>query len=180
MKNIISSESVQNKTKMTCIDRYGFEFATQTKEVQDKIYKTKKKNHTVNSSKIEQNMYIMLVEYFGENDVIHQYKKDDRYPFVCDFYIKSLDLFIELNASWTHGGHWFGTSLNDQNTLKEWLVKAENSTYYKAAIQTWTIRDVKKKQTAIDNNLNYVVFWKNDLPDFLEWINSENLVLNNI
>ena len=30
--------------------------------------------------------------------------KYDRYPFACDFYISSLDLFIECNYHWTHGG----------------------------------------------------------------------------
>lgn len=182
MSDIISSDSVQHKTKMTSLQRYGVESPAQTKSVQDKIYKTKKKNHTVNSSKSEIKMYQCLVQYFGKENVIHQYKNDNRYPFVCDFYIKSIDLFIELNASWTHGKHWFDNNADsDINKLKLWVEKVENgSDYYASAIDTWTRRDVEKRRIAIKNNLNYVVFWKNDLSDFKQWLEADELVLNNI
>lgn len=183
MSQIISSDEVQIKMQQTSLERYGVLHPTQTKAVQDKIYHTKKKNHTVNSSKIEQKMYELLCDKFGGANVIHQYKHDERYPFICDFYITSLDLFIELNASWTHGGHWFDASdKDDTQVLNLWYEKAENmpSAYYRAAIETWTVRDVKKRQIALVNNLNYVVFWKNDLSDFIEWINSAELLLNNI
>lgn len=179
MSDIISSDEVQEKMQQTSLKRYGRKFATQTKVVQDKIYRTKKKNHTVNSSKIEVTMYQLLVHRFGENNVIHQYKCD-KYPFQCDFYIKSLDLFIELNAHWSHGKHWFGSDDGDENKLLMWKDKANVSHYYREAIVTWTVRDVKKRQIAIDNHLNYVVFWKNDLSDFKEWIESDELLLNNI
>lgn len=54
------------------------------------------------------------------------------------------------------------------------------SDYYKEAICTWTVRDVRKRQAAIDNHLNYVVFWKNDLSDFKQWLEADELILNNI
>ena len=182
MHNIISSREVQEKTKQTSLPRYGVEFPVQTKAVQNKIYRTKKKNHTVNSSKSEEYMYDLLVSRFGEDDIEHQYKHDNRYPFVCDFYIKSLDLFIELNAHWSHGGHWFGGNADDLSVLNKWWSKVhcDGSSYYRDAIETWTIRDVKKRITAIENNLNYVVFWNNDLSDFKQWLESDELVLNNI
>lgn len=180
MREIISSDEVQSKMKSTSFKRYGVEFPTKTKAIQDKIYKTKKKNHTVNSSKSEEHMYALLVERFGKNDVDHQYKYDSRYPFVCDFYVKSLDLFIELNAHWSHGGHWFDSNSTDMQILSRWQVKAKNSNYYQCAIDTWTIRDIEKRKMAVKNRLNYVVFWKNDLSDFIDWIESEPLVLNNI
>lgn len=179
MHDIIASDEVQEKMQQTSLKRYGTRFATQTKAVQDKIYWTKKKNHTVNSSKSEIRMYCLLVHKFGEDNVVHQYKCD-KYPFQCDFYVKPLDLFIELNAHWSHGKHWFGSDDDDKNKLSIWNNKAEISYYYKDAIMTWTVRDVKKRQVAIDNHLNYVVFWKNDLSDFKEWLNADKLVLNNI
>lgn len=39
--------------------------------------------------------------------------------------------------------------------------------FYKSAIKTWVESDVKKKNTAKQNNLNYIVFWK--LSDFDIW-----------
>lgn len=68
---------------------------------------TKRKHGTFNTSEPEQLTYELLIKTFGENDVIRQYNNDSRYPFSVDFYIKSLDLFIECNYSWTHKGHWY-------------------------------------------------------------------------
>lgn len=74
MQDIISSDEVQNKTQTTNLAKYGVLFPTRLKVVQDKIYKTKKKNHTVNSSKAEIIAYDVLCNKFGKDDVIHQYK----------------------------------------------------------------------------------------------------------
>lgn len=62
-------------------------------------------------------MYTLLCNIFNVDDIIRQYS-DNRYPFCCDFYLKSLDLFIELNFHWTHGGHPFDeNSQADQEKL---------------------------------------------------------------
>ena len=178
MHDIISSNEVQEKTKATSLQKYGVISPVQTKAVKDKIYMSKKKNHTVNSSKVEAKMYDLLVKRFGINDVIYQYKCNDVYPFICDFYIKSLNLFIELNAHWSHGKHWFDkTNLDDVATLAVWKEKAKNSAYYRVAIRVWTEYDLLKRQTAVTNNLNYVVFWDNNLADFMQWLNSDELQL---
>lgn len=122
-----------------------------------KEFETKRKNGTFNASKPEEECYEMICKQFGKDDVIRQYHSG-KYPFNCDFYIKSRDLYIECNFSWTHGGHWFDAeSEEDQAKLQKW--KDKGTKYYNNAIQTWTIRDVLKRQTAIANNLNYVVFW---------------------
>lgn len=62
--------------------------------------------------------------------------------------------------------------------LNEWKQRAKlkGSHYYYAAIDTWTKRDVLKLQTAIDNDLNYLVFWRNDLQDVRDWLKSHNLL----
>ena len=126
-------------------------------------------------------MYLLLIDVFGEHDVIRQYK-DPRYPYCCDFYIKSLDLFIELNATWLHGGHWFNDiNESDLNKLTRWSNKVQQgSKFYQVAIDVWTVRDVNKRLTALKNNLNYVVFWCTDLSDFKAWLYSDKLKLNNI
>ena len=36
------------------------------------------------------------------NDVIRSYSTD-KYPYNCDFYIPSKDVYIECNFHWTHG-----------------------------------------------------------------------------
>lgn len=178
VREVISSDVVQDKTKATCLAKYGIDRPVKLKSVQDKIYRSKKKNHTVNSSKAEIKVNDILINRFGKNDVVHFYK-DSRYPFCCDFYVKSLDLFIELNLHWSHGYHWYDSD-RDSDVLRIWQERAVTSDYYKEAIYTWTVRDVKKRETALANNLNYVVFWKNDLSDFKQWLEADELILSNI
>ena len=120
-------------------------------------------------SKTTLTVYDALVHKFGSDNVFVEYKSDV-YPFYCDFYIKSYDLYIELNLHFTHGYHWFDSSCQaDIDLLNVWKEKSANSRYYLSCIYIWTVSDVLKKKTAIDNNLNYVVFWKSDLSDFYDW-----------
>ena len=103
-------------------------------------------------------------------DVINQYRDKYRYPFNCDFYIPSLDLFIECQYSWTHEGHPYNKE-NDKEKLELWKEKAKISKYYQNAINTWTIRDVNKREIANKNNLNYLEFFS--YKDFLEWFENQ-------
>ena len=53
-----------------------------------------------NSFKIDM---IKLILFFDRDDIIRQYIDLQKYPFNCDFYIKSKDLFIEYQGHQTHG-----------------------------------------------------------------------------
>ena len=129
------------------------------KEILAKAYKTKKLNKSFNTSTPEDIYYKKLSDRYGIDNVLRQYK-DDRYPFACDFYIKTLDLFIELNFSWTHGGHKFNeANAADIAKLSAWKEKATTSKYYEKAIDTWVRLDIKKFETAKKNNLNYKVYY---------------------
>lgn len=124
-----------------------------------KQYLTRKKNNSFNISKEEENFYNKLLEENKTKTIYRQYK-DKRYPFYCDFYIKEDDLFIEFNNHWTHGYKPYDPNDEEcQKRLLEWQEKAKTSQFYKNAIETWTIRDVKKLQTAKNNNLNYKVVY---------------------
>lgn len=116
-------------------------------------------NNSFNRSIPEDRYYEELVKKYGEDDVVRWYS-DERYPFVCDFYIPSEDLFIELNRHWTHGGHPFDElNVDDISKLEIWEELAKSSKYYKNAIYVWTELDVKKSKTAKDKNLNYKVIY---------------------
>lgn len=125
-----------------------------------KQYLTRKKNNTFNTSNSEERLYEHLLNEYNHKTILKQYKDSKRYPFYCDFYIKEDDLFIELNVHWTHGGRPYDPNDSEcQRQLLEWQEKAKTSQFYKNAIETWTIRDVKKAQTAKENNLNYLVIY---------------------
>ena len=169
----------REKMRASLTKRYGVPYVVFTDEqradILRKSWQTKRRNGTFNTSKPETTLYSLLCDVFGKEDVLRQYNNDPRYPFYCDFYIKSLDLFIELNAHWSHGERWFNEhDENDLAVLKKWQEKAEQkgSYYYQQAIDIWTKRDPMKRKTAEDNHLNYVVFWRQDLSDAREYLSS--------
>ena len=99
--------------------------------------------------------------------MLTQYKSE-KYPFNCDFYIPERELYIEFQWTWTHGKHPFSESQEDLEILTKWKLK--NTEYYNNAIEVWTKRDVLKRQTAIQNNLNWLEFFT--FEDFSQWYNS--------
>ena len=172
----LASKDVRDKTKQTNYERYGAKTWSNTDEgkiamstyLQEKIINTKRKNGTINDSQPERDAYGLLVQKFGRDDVFPQYCSE-RYPYNCDFYVESLDVFIELNLYWMHGGHWFDMNDDaDLEKLQAWLSSDKPS--YERAIYIWTQNDLDKRNTALQNNLNYVVFWNQDLSDFKKWL----------
>ena len=161
------NREVREKIEQTNLIKYGFKNPMQNENVVSKVIKTKRENNTFNTSKPQEKMKEELLKIYP--DLKTEYNKDERYPFCCDFYIPSRDLFIELNGFWTHGGHWFNKN-NKKDLEKLKKRKNKNKESYNNAIKTWTISDPLKKETAIINNLNYIVFWDNDLKDFYKWI----------
>lgn len=141
--------------KLTKFLKYG----NSTYNNPEKNTQTKRKNGTFNTSSQEAIVYMMLCQKFGKDNVIWQFKSE-KYPFMCDFYLKQFDLYIECNFSWTHGGCAFNENKNSCiEKLNKWKEKAKTSKFYQNAIETWTVRDIKKISTAKKNNLNYLVFW---------------------
>lgn len=125
-----------------------------------KEYLTRKKNNSFNTSKPENDLYEQLLRENENKTIYRNYKDADRYPFYCDFYIVEDDLFIELNAHWTHGGKPFDASDPEcLSKLSEWVEKSKTSKFYENAIQTWTVRDVEKRKCAEKNKLNYKVVY---------------------
>ena len=119
-------------------------------------------NNSYNTSKPEDDIYKLLCLSFGSNNVKRNYRDVYRYNHRCDFYIVPLDLFIELNLHWTHGGKPFDPNDEEcQKKLALWQEKAKVSKYYASAIYTWTQLDVKKFEDARKNNLKYLVVYPN-------------------
>ena len=153
----IASPEIQVKKEKTCLYRYGVKSALQSPEImkkklnttlqrygvpfysnKEKEFATKKRNNSYlkHKSKYEQVIEKSLLEKYSPEDIIYQYR-DNNYPFVADFYIKSIDTYIEVNGNWTHGPHPFNAnSKNDVELLDKWKEKAKTSKYYQNAIYT--------------------------------------------
>ena len=164
----LQSEFIQNKIKRILIYNYNVDNPWKCKEFQQKAHETKKKNGSYGKSNEEDYVYSILVDIYGKDNVKRQYKSE-LYPFACDFYIISKNLYIEYNGMWTHGHIPYIGSKENEIQLKKWKQKAVTSDYYNSAIVTWTISDVKKRNTAKENNLNYIELW--DLNDVKKYFN---------
>lgn len=108
----------------------------------------------------EDRVYELLLLKFPKRDVIRQYRSLE-YPFPCDFYIKSLDLYIEYNPGPRHNRRPFNPRLKEHREELELLkYKTLNeSRWYEGVIRTWTQRDPLKRKTAKQNNLNWIEFF---------------------
>ena len=137
-------------------------------QILQKRNETKRQNNSFHISKPE-----LLVKQFLEqvfSDVQYQHISKE-YPFNCDFYVPSLDLYIECHFNWTHGGRPFNE--NDESCIEQlnaWKEKAKTSKFYQNAIYVWTDLDVRKRQCVIDSNLNWLAFYS--MGDFEEWLNN--------
>lgn len=138
------------------------------KEHNTRIKNGSYKKHMTKAEKIVQEK---LLTKFSAEDIIYLYFDSLRYPFECDFYIKSLDLFIEVNIYPSHGGKMFNPNNSaDIEKLNMWKQKVavENKLQYANWIYTWTDLDIRKANYAKNNNLNYISLY--NLSDLEEKI----------
>lgn len=157
------SNNSHKKAEQTIIAKYG-DIRTYYQQVALKRYQTMKRNGTLGHKETqpEKELYQELCAKYGTENVVKQYYDKDRYPFRCDFYVKSEDKFIELHGFWTHGPHPFDEHNADDLKLLADL-QNDGSSWAKSIIYTWTDLDVRKLKTAQENNLNYqVIYWYRD------------------
>lgn len=121
-------------------------------EAIQKARETRIKNNSFIKSKSENAFYDKLCAIFGNNNVLHGYQ-DNRYPFICDFYIVDKDLFIEYQGHQTHGYEPY-----DENSIEhEDYLNYMNSRGID--MRTWTERDPKKIQVAKRNNISLLLIY---------------------
>lgn len=114
-------------------------------------------NGTSKQSKAEQEFYNRLRIFVPENDIIHHYTDQLRYPYDCDFYVKSKDLFIEYQGHQTHGpapydatdpAHWYYSDRLHDAGFNE---------------KIFTEKDPQKLATAKQTKINLLLIYpKND------------------
>lgn len=181
----VETHEFQEKSSKTIQQKFNVSNYTKSQDYKNKKsiivkkgFETRKKNGTLgsNRSKAEIRCYEKAKLKFP--DIRNSYFEDSRYPFNCDMYIPSQDLFIECHFSQYHHYHPFDkncigdlvelSKLNHiirspylMNDYKEEYIKIKN---------TWTISDPLKLKTFIDNRLNYKIFYTE--KEFIEWFNS--------
>ena len=182
--NVAKSEIIKEKIQKTCYDKYNCKSPLCLNDIKYKNISKEQcvekqilsmyKNGTLSSSKPENESYKLLKEKYP--DAIHHYKDKNRYPFNCDFYIPSLDLFIECQYGMFHNKKPYIGTTEDLNTIKILEEKAKNrkqktgklKSRYDSVIYTWTVLDPQKRQIAKANNLNYIEFW--NIEELKNWL----------
>lgn len=173
VENISQVKEIKEKKEKTFLSHFGTKNNYGRSSVVNNIFKRRKFNNTLNTSKSEEELYLYIKEKFPS--VIRQYKDKERYPWHCDFYIPKLDCFIEYNGFQGHGKHAYNpNSIEDKSIVEEWNKRYNNGEHplYERMIKGWTIYDVSKRETAKRNNLNFHEFW--DLNNAKEFINNLN------
>jgi hypothetical protein len=89
-----------DKNKADNLEKYGVENISQTEWFQEKAQATKKKNGSHTKSEPEEKTYKILIDHFGKDNVVRQFMIK-RWP--IDFYIPSLDGYVEENGVYYHG-----------------------------------------------------------------------------
>lgn len=183
-ENLYGSDYFKEKTKQTNIEKYGVEnvmkifnksvLTEEALKIKQKIIdnipnmvaksiETKRKNNSFNTSSIEDKLYKLLTKIF----IVKRQYNSAEYPFCCDFYLPELDLYIEYNGTWTHGGFPYEDNEICNRQLNRWKLKAKQSKFYENAIYTWTDLDVRKRNIALNNKLNWLCFYSE--KEFMEW-----------
>ena len=150
------------KNYQTKLDRYGDPHYNNMEQ----MFLTKLKNGTYNTSRPEEELYKELCRLYCEEDIKRQYS-DSRYPFKCDFYIESEDLFIELNYHQSHGLHPYDpNNKEDVELINLWRSKQNQEgpkNQYWAYEKVFTETDPLKLKYAKQNKLNYLMIYRNGL-----------------
>ena len=182
----LANKEIYNKTEETTYKKYGVYCVFNTKENREKLlsektkqkrYETLRRNHTFNTSKIEETIYEKLIDIYSKSDILREYKDKDRYPYRCDFYIKSLDLFIEVQGYYTHGKEPYNPNYINHQILVEKYKERYGPNCQ--AITIWTIKDVEKRNKAKENNLKYLEIFHKDILKIKQDITILNLIINN-
>ena len=164
----ICDPNIKNQIKQTCLEKYGVDnygkslkhkikmsAIMSSDEMQEHRYNVMTKNHSFNTSKPEEELYLYIKEKFPS--VKRQYKDKLRYPYNCDFYIQELDYFIELQGYYTHNTHPYNpNSISDQVLVERYKERYGPQCQ---AITIWTSKDPEKRECAKRNHLNFKEVW---------------------
>ena len=164
----ICDPNIKNQIKQTCLEKYGVDnygkslkhkinmsTIMSSNEMQEHRYNVMTKNHSFNTSKPEEELYLYIKEKFPS--VKRQYKDKLRYPYNCDFYIPELDYFIELQGYYTHNTHPYNpNSISDQVLVERYKERYGPKCQ---AITIWTLKDPEKRDCAKHNHLNFKEVW---------------------
>ena len=163
---------IKDKIIQSNINHFGYDSIFKHPDTKKKAYEVLKLNGKLGTSKMEDVVYNYLIE-LGYN--VERVYRSDIFPYNVDFYIKDYDLYIEFQGSqYHHGRAYLGTKddLKEVELLKENDIERKNitnkGTQYAAMIRVWTKYDVEKRNTALNNHINFLEIYSCVSKDHLK------------
>lgn len=157
VEKILQSSEILDKIKKTNKIKYGRETfvgsqkhkeSCDFKLIAQKAWETKIKNQTFSSSKQEEKMFSILFNNFEESDIIRQVPLLNQR---IDFYIKSINLYIQID-----GVYWHGLN-RDEEVIKEGKTSQDKKIYKQI------LRDRKLNDYCKNNHLKIIRFTDEDI-----------------
>lgn len=139
----LQNKNIYDKVLQTNLDRYGAENPYNQQSVKDKAnsptackkrHETMKHNGSYAKSKPEDRVYEILCERFSFDDVERWKLMNNRWP--IDFYVKSIDTYIQYDGVYWHGLNRKIKELKssdkprDKNIYKKWLIDREQDQWF--------------------------------------------------
>ena len=162
-------QKISNKVKASYI-RSG-------KAIFEKRMTTKKLNHTVKTSKLQE----FYTDWFLSKGltVITEAPYPNEPTTHCDWFLSEFNMYIEGHFTWTHGDKPFdATDKQCVEELEYIKSRAKTSKYYANKLYTWTNLDVRKRKAAKDSGITWFEFFTSkDLETFLSGISFNNIIV---
>lgn len=123
VENPMQIPEIVLRAKKTCMKKYGVENPMQHPEFCRKARLSAMKNSTKSwSSHIENQFYVTLCNFFDSNDIQRQVKIQ---TWSIDFYVKSIDTYIQFDGVYWHGlNHDINDLMKCDTLQKQGIYKA--------------------------------------------------------
>ena len=137
-------------------------------EMRDKTIQTMKENNTLNSSKPADECKQLLI------DAGFTVQAEAPYPnktWRCDVYVEELELYIEFHFGFYHNSEPFNPENPAHLKEAEYLKKTygnDRRSRYAHRLYTWTDLDVRKRQYALEHEMNWFAFYSKG--EFERWL----------
>lgn len=173
--NLHDVPEFEEKCRETILKKTGYDSYFKIPEVRELAYKQLLDDSKSGKSKKEDEIYSFLSE-LGYNDTIRHYISNS-YPYPCDFYIPSLDMYIEYHGSQYHNKRaYLGTSddIKEANALLEkdklrCKETGKKKSPYFSIFNTWVNIDCKRRNLVNEKKLKYLELYSCDSKEELKF-----------
>lgn len=168
----------QAKQRATNLERFGTEYYVQSKEgrkrnraywdseeAKQAVVERMKKvsSNRYKNTAGERIIYQALCLIYDKDNIVQQYRSKE-YPFICDFYIKSKNLYIEYQGSQYHQDHLYTGSERDLEIINEYKERCPE--FGDAVELNWTVKDLIKRDKCIENNVKMIFVYPGITDDW--------------